>query len=96
MNQSEPTGSGYMTLYPQKVTAGEVLRNTRLKLTGVPLKDWIICGSCKTQQMHHCEEGGDFDRDCWNCGASHYEFAYFDELARSVPPETTLFRMNRK
>jgi len=96
MSQSAPSGGGSMTLYRQPLFAVDVLRNTRLKLLGVALKDWIVCSKCKHQQTYHCEEGGDFDRVCWRCGADHYHFVYFDELARSVTPTTVLYRMNRR
>ena len=89
-------GGRALTVYLQAVSAKDVLENKRLKLLGVALSDWIVCSKCNKQQSHHYQNGGDFDKSCWSCGASHKSFVYFDELARSVPPETTLYRLNRR
>lgn len=96
MSQSAPTGGRRLAVYLQAVRAKDVLKNKRLKLLGVALSDWIVCSQCNKQQSYHCHNGGDFDKSCWSCGASHKSFVYFDELARSVPPETTLYRLNRR
>lgn len=95
MSQSAPSGRSMSTVL-EDVSAGDVLNNKRLKLLGVSLGDWIVCSKCHHQQTHHYQNGGDFDQACWHCGADHYHFVYFDELARSVPPETTLYRINRR
>ena len=96
MSQSAPTSGRHLSVRLQRVSAGEVLTNKRLQLLGVSLRDWIVCGKCHHQQTHHFQHGGDFAQACWKCGADHREFVYFDELARSVPPETTLYRINRR
>jgi hypothetical protein len=96
MSQSAPTGGRNLSLWLQKVRAGDVLKKKRLKLLGVSLGDWIVCAECKHQQAHHYQHGGDFAQSCWNCNADHYKFVYFDELAKSLPPEAVLYRLNRR
>ncbi len=95
MRQAKATG-GVIKVRLQEVSAADVLSNKRLKILGVGLGDWLACTKCNTQQIHHYQNGGDFQETCWNCGTSRYDFVYFDELARSVPPETTLYRLNRR
>jgi hypothetical protein len=94
MNQAEATGSA-VSVGLKAVTAEQVLKNNRFKLFGVPLKDWIVCSECNRQQLHHYQNGGDFEKECWNCGTSHKSFVYFDELARSVEPTQKLYRLVR-
>ena len=96
MSQSASTSGRRITSVLQEVSAGDVLNNKRLKLLGVSLGDWIVCSECNHQQTRHFQHGGDFNRSCWNCGADHYHFVYFDELAKSLPPETTMYRINRR
>ena len=68
----------------QAVSPRDVLKNKRYKVLGTPLKDWLVCGLCNRQQLHHAQNGGEFQRDCWNCGADCTNFMYMDELAREL------------
>lgn len=85
-----------VTVYWQAVSPHEVLTNKRFKILGTPLKDWLVCGKCKRQQRHHAQNGGDFDAECWECGADRRNFMYMDELARELlPTNENLYRLKR-
>lgn len=92
--QGKATG-GRVGVTLKAITAGEVIRKRNLSIVRVPLVDWLVCSKCNHQQLHHSGNGGDFERTCWKCGADHYHFVYFDELARSVDPQEKLFRFVR-
>ena len=81
--QSAAKGRG-VSVYLQAVSPSDVLTNKRYKVLGTPLKDWLVCSECNRQQVHHAQNGGDFARKCWNCGADHTHFMYMDELAREI------------
>lgn len=82
--------------YLQAVSPKDVLTNKRYKVLGTPLKDWLVCGQCHRQQVHHAQNGGDFESKCWSCGADHTRFLYMDELARELlPTNENLYRFKR-
>tara|TARA_Y100001938_G_scaffold20976_1_gene26797 strand:+ start:116 stop:406 length:291 start_codon:yes stop_codon:yes gene_type:complete len=84
--------------YLQAVSPTDVLNNKRYKVLGTPLKDWLVCSQCKRQQLHHAQNGNDFERKCWSCGAGHTHFMYMDELARELIDEgqsENLYRFKR-
>jgi len=92
--QSEGTGKP-VTCYWDNVSADDVIKNKRLKLFGIPLSDWLVCSKCNSQQAHHAQNGNDFDKECWECGAPSSEFLYMDELARQLQPQQTIYRLKR-
>ena len=92
--QAKATGKS-VRHYLQAVSPEDVLRNKRYKVLGTPLKDWLACSQCNCQQLHHAQNGGDFDRQCWNCGSDSSHFLYMDELSRELPASENLYRFKR-
>jgi hypothetical protein len=95
--QSSPKGkTRKISVYWQAVSPQEVLTNKRYKILGTPLTDWLVCSQCNRQQRHHAKNGGDFDAQCWECGADSSSFLYMDELARELLPSgENLYRLKR-
>tara|TARA_R110000803_G_scaffold194358_2_gene257417 strand:- start:1306 stop:1593 length:288 start_codon:yes stop_codon:yes gene_type:complete len=77
-----------------RVSARDVISKKQLKVLSTPLRDWLACSECRHQQLHHAQNGGDFDSACWNenCGADSSHFMYMDELAKELNPNEFMYR----
>ena len=84
-----------VTVYWQAVSPHEVLTNT-VQDTRNPAQRLAGLRQCHRQQRHAAQNGGDFDAECWECGATVKTLCTWMSLARELlPTNENLYRLKR-